>query len=818
MFGTGSKATNAKRLSGVQLNSSSYAQPVPIVYGTTRISTNLIDTDDFKAKKHSSGGKGGGSGGTTYTYKAAVILGLCEGPISGVNNIYKGRAPLANPDSHGNTPLQQESLTLFTGLQSQAAWSYMSSNHPTKARAYAGTAYLANATMMLDSSGGVPNYNLEVQGLSIIGGGNLDANPADIIADFLTNARYGAGFPSASIASLTDYRNYCTASGFFFSPAYTGQQQVQQMLTDLALWSNSEIVWSQGQVKFIPYGDMTLVGNGVTWVPSLGIAYVLNDDSYLDQGGQDPLSVTRSSPSDAYNDIKIEFTDRSKNYNLNVAEAWDQNAVDQYGIRTQNAASAHGICVASIAQLSVQLQLQRSVNLRNVYEFSLPMQFCLLEPMDLIQINDTTLGYTNLTVRVTEIEEDDNMNLKVTAEDFILGVGTAPGQNVQPNAGYVIPQQAAPGNVSTPQFFTMPALLVSNAAGGNQGVNLGQTLQLGIAVAGTGINWGGCEVWVSLDNATYNMLATVNRGASAGNMNALNMSMNDARYGTLTANYPSHADPDTTDTLSVDLAPSQGQLVSASSAQAAAAATLAILGGLECISYTTATLTTGFAYNLTGTIRRGQAGTPIGAHIIGDSFVRLDDGIVRYSYMNEQIGQTVYFKFLSFNLFGNSIQALSDVGPYSVVLTPPGTVPIVGTPAIIPGAVTTPVSVSSPPVTTLAPGSGFVSVINATIISTGAPIVIMFSMTLELGIQQLQGGGTQNGSVSVRIIKDGVTATPFAVSGASAGGKTAFAVMLDDSPAAGSHTYDMQVSNTGGSGPGNAKVSNMTAVLLETKR
>src|SRR5205085_9329137 len=115
-------------------------------------------------------------------------------------------------------------------------------------------------------------------------------------------------------------------------------------------------------------------------------------------------------------------------------------------------------------------------------------------------------------------------------------------------------------------------------------------------IASGGANWGGCQVWVSSDGNTYALAGTIYRGA---------------RQGTLTATLPSHADPDTADTLSVDLSESQGQLLSGTQADADDFVTLCYCDG-ELLSYSTATLTAAHRYDLSY-LRRGVYGPPIGA-------------------------------------------------------------------------------------------------------------------------------------------------------------------------------------------------------------
>lgn len=106
--GGGKNALAAKPnlLSALRVQTSSYGQVIPIVYGQNRIASRLIWAGDFVAIPHTSttkvGGKGLGSGGgnaitnTTYTYQTAVAMALCSGPILNIHNVWdtKGRLTL----------------------------------------------------------------------------------------------------------------------------------------------------------------------------------------------------------------------------------------------------------------------------------------------------------------------------------------------------------------------------------------------------------------------------------------------------------------------------------------------------------------------------------------------------------------------------------------------------------------------------------------------------------------------------------------------------------------------------------------------------
>src|SRR5216683_6648187 len=228
-----------------------------------------------------------------------------------------------------------------------------------------------------------------------------------------------------------------------------------------------------------------------------------------------------------------------------------------------------------------------------------------------------------------------------------IGVGTATLYPKLTTAGSGFNMLVAPGNTNAPIIFEPPAGL----SGGDLEVWL---------IASGGANWGGCEVWVSSDGNTYALAGTLYRGA---------------RQGVLSAALSSHADPDTADTLSVDLTESQGQMLSGTTADADNFVTLCYCDG-ELVSYQTATLTASYKYNLTY-IRRGVYGTTIGAHSLGSNFARFgpnDPSLFRYRYPASFIGQTIHVKLPGFNTFGQALQGLAGLTPTSYSLTGDGAV------------------------------------------------------------------------------------------------------------------------------------------------
>src|SRR6516165_2998773 len=386
----------------------------------------------------------------------------------------------------------------------------------------------------------------------------------------------------------------------------------------------------------------------------------------------DPVHIQRSTPADANNMVEVECLDRQNNYNTAIAEASDQGSIDIYGLRRDTSTKARLVTdPLYVGGVVAQLLLQRQLLYRNTYTFQLGWKYILLEPMDLVQITDPRLGANALTVRITAVEEDDEGMLSVTAEDFfgpyspivlyqstnflplaspsILGVGggTAAPAVKQASGGAVggfVPNWSAPpDNVNAPLIFEPPSALLSG------------DLEIWIALSG-GPNWGGAQVWISSDDHSYAFAGAVSGPAT---------------QGVLTATLGnSGGNPDTVDTCSVDVSESRGQLLSVSATDAANLVTLCYLGG-ELFAYQNASLTSAYHYNLT-TLYRGAYGTVAASHPAGTQFARIDQSVGRFPYPSTLVGQSIFLKFLSFNIVGGAVQNLSQVPAYSYTATGSG--------------------------------------------------------------------------------------------------------------------------------------------------
>lgn len=748
--GKKSLASKPNLLSALRVQTSSYGQVLPIVYGQNRISGRLLWSGDFAAIPHTStqkvGGKGLGSGGgnavtnTTYTYQTAVAIALCLGPIQNIHNVYdtKGRltmisasvaftvptgggsftvtppgngvfhsghgvsradaysiqasdfgsdgsltlagtqqtpmalldsgAPAAGeytqsgstfgfssadagksmtinyvysvPDSNSNgQPLQKLSLTLFPGSRPQAPWGYLTSRHPGQDLGYNGVAYVASSAVDLGESGTLPNLSFEVLGLLPFGGGITDAEPSAIIADLLSNPFYGlngaAPLDSRRAGNtLAQYRNFCAANGIFLSPVLDAQKPAAEWLNEILEITNAAAVWSEGLLKIIPYGDTTAVGNGATFIPNTSPVYDLGSSDFLS-----PVTVKRPSIAGVMNSISVEFVNRANDYNVEIAEDKDEAMIALYGLRKAEPKQAHAITTASVAKFVANLLRKRQVEIRATYSLKLGWQFNLLEPMDLVTITVPELGYSRKPVRITAIREDDSGQLEIDAEDFPFGTAAGTLYPQQPPSAFAPQANADPGPVNAPVVFEAPFEL---SRSGNH--------EIWMAVSGAAADWGGCSVWLSLDNSEYHQIGRIFGPARMGvSTNGTFGATGDPYTGVVGQNW--------------DFTQSRAVLSAGTQQDADSYRTLVYFGG-EFMSYANLALISANVYNPQGYIRRGLFGTAMTTHAQGSPVVRLDDAIFAYVYDPAFIGRTIYLKFTSFNTSGLMEQSIASAVAY----------------------------------------------------------------------------------------------------------------------------------------------------------
>ena len=215
--------------------------PLAIVFGTQRVSVNLLEFWGFTGSAGGKGGKGlgnsGGKKGSNQQYSVDVAFGVCQGPVA-FSAGDGGPALRIWADSGIATGLGTVGLNGYSGADGQTPDPVFVSHDPNApVVGYSGTAYVTGTPLQLGSSPALPNISFEIYGFDAgTAGPNFprDARPDRIVTDLLTNPRYGAGFPAANLdtaGALADWGTYCQAAELAMSLLLDKQQRTMRSLT-----------------------------------------------------------------------------------------------------------------------------------------------------------------------------------------------------------------------------------------------------------------------------------------------------------------------------------------------------------------------------------------------------------------------------------------------------------------------------------------------------------------------------------------------------------------------------------------------------------
>lgn len=621
LFHRGKNTTSrADMIADFQINTASYGEVVPEILGTTRVSGNIIDYEDFTAHEHKTTtrtGKGGGSKHTdiSYTYTVAAAIALCEGPIAGIGKVWKDKEVYQYP----NESIQ---LTLFNGAVAQAPWPYMTSKHPDKALPYSGLAYMAGVVDLGDR-GSLPQYNFEVYGKLRDTGDGVDVNPADYIEHVLQSV--GA---DVQIEGIDNFRAYCKAADILIStPPTQKSAKAQQIINDIAEITNSLVFWSTDRLKIVPLADKPIG----TWTPANQIQYDLTADDFIAGTDGQLILYKRKDTSEAYNEATVEFINRANSYEKETVSFEVVADVQRNGLKPASKKTAHYLYTKARAQYYAEQLAMKRLYAKTQYTFRLDWAFCTLEVGDLVTLTDEACQLNKQIVVITAVNEAADGQLEFTAEGKPAGTYAPARYDVHENERpFVDYNQEAPSVNDVAIFQTV------GDVGGNHvfiGVN---------APAG----WGGCSVWLSDNDQNYSRIGSITQQARMGRTR---LAFNE------TAN-------------ACEVTLNQGVLKGGTHIDAERANTLCWVNG-EALSYEGANMAPNNQFSLTGLVR-GQYGTNAISHNAGERFIRVDEALFRYPYRKEDIGKTIHLKFTSMNLFGSNEQELDEVQAYQYTLTP----------------------------------------------------------------------------------------------------------------------------------------------------
>lgn len=466
------------------------------------------------------------------------------------------------------------------------------------------------------------------------------------------------------LPSLNQVRLQCRANGLFGSLSMNSQSAASDWLKTLYSAANAAPVFLGDKLYSIPYSEVSAAGNGALYTAPTASGPVANLSANNGDFTTTPTLQT-GSRINLPNVLQLQIISREANYTQVVVTQPESGSISQYGVRKADPVVNNAIQDAAVARLILGIMVRRNQYGGDTYTFSLNSKWSLLSPMDLVTITDPLVNLSDVPVRLTSISEASG-GFSCEAEPFVYGM-CAPTPYSATTAPTVNPVSTttSAGDVNAPIFFEpTPALYGQPNTG-----------QLWIVVSSSNANYGGCQVFISLDNgSSYNPLGSpiVGNGTT----------------GVTTADWPAAADPDKTNNLAVDLTESNGELLSYPiNTENTFQFCCYVAGGgqpipYEVMAYGVATLTAASKYTLMATgsgneLRRGVSGAPalgVGVdHPTGSRFAFIGGsgtGILKMdmdAIFQEFTLPSLFplkFKIASVNSFGSGMQSLTGLTVY----------------------------------------------------------------------------------------------------------------------------------------------------------
>lgn len=744
LTGKRASAVTPTQLNSINVDQSRYGDPVPLVYGVQRIPMTLLWYGAFSSTAQYSGGSGKGGRGppSSYAYTASCVMGLCEGPIVTIKQVWKDK---------DLTTLATEGLTLFLGAGGQTAWPYLTSKFPAQAVPYDHTAYVAEANLSLGSSAALPNYTFEVEGFLSLPGtpitftagiavngttatisgtspiadgqwditfsdnesrtctvattsgvthvswdstlglinavtasaiaGGYDAEPTAVLLDYCTDANHGAGFNNVS--STIQGVGATTWQTYCYANGlfFSPWEDTQRPATEFV----KDLFEMTNSNSVMSAGTLYVTPYGDSAISGNGRTFTPNLTPLFTFTDDDFMANNQGTNSDP---VVMTRKPLTETYNVVRVEFLDRG--NSYNVALAEWTdpldmAVNGIRVMptktfhGICDARVAGAVAALIGQRQLYIRN-SYQFTVRADYSCLEPMDlVAISDTNLGVT--------NKLLRITeTEDDQNDIFTITAEEMfvgtatAPKYNFQSAQGYAANFAAEPFSVATPLIFSAPAPL----VSAAGGYEIWVAAASSGLTYGGSTAGDYGGCYVFGSMDGTTYSA-LGQISGL------ARYGTISSGVTATATSINVTLLATSAAEGL-QMISASASDYTNNRALVYVDG-EIIGFETATLIGTGQYTLSP-ISRGLFGTGpslgVGlAHSSGASWARLDEAIFKFPIDPGMIGKTVDLKLCAFNSLGRSTQPQSEATAYGYLITTPnsqpGTLTFVGSGVVVNG-------------------------------------------------------------------------------------------------------------------------------------
>jgi hypothetical protein len=403
------------------------AKPVPYLAGVRRLAITWLgpaynQTTEEVTQQSPGGGKAGGGEDQVvgYDYYADVAGLVCLGPVDTLQEVWMDdervwRGPLnRSGDSATITIEERGNMTIYWGTSTQPIDSILGAEgHP----AYRGQCYVVfNQLYFGQDKQQAPNVELVVArapDAAGVGGQKWigsDVNPVHVVAEWVTNVRWGLGLASSTldIPQLTAAAMKLAGETIGLSPLITEQTSARTLILKLCEYIDAWPSYRNGNLLQLQLNRTPATNTQI--YPLVG-EYDLTEQP---KWGSDPWSSTT-------NQVAVTFTDRLARYDTDVEEWVSPASQAVVGEPIKEQLDRQWICsrttayrvansygrVRSVPKLTAKLSIRR-----NLVDDELRRRGDSIRAGGLLRF--TTADFTEtLLLRVTRVTTDDDRSQAV---------------------------------------------------------------------------------------------------------------------------------------------------------------------------------------------------------------------------------------------------------------------------------------------------------------------------------------------------------------------------------------------------------------------
>jgi hypothetical protein len=400
----------------------------------------------------------------SYKHFAGFAYGICHGPIDGIRTIWidEKEAVIGSTSNAGNSilidkPKMWGGAHELGGIYAvcdivrgdfwptQGVNSYLASQVGT-AGAYSGKALLiirgpsgsadsgyfaatpSDAPLVRPIALEVCRFpsNLGVPAYKACGSDSLDANPAEVAYEWITNTVYGGRLSPTRIdlASFQDGAQRHFTEGLGYSNELNRDYDVESALDDISTLADAVIFGSlhNGTIKY-------KVIRRTYSIPALPVFKHGDDASVTDKSEYNVLEIEShelGTWKGTANDFRLEYLNRANKYQTEKQVAQDQanREIQQRTVTVKK--DFKGVALPGTAALVATREMRAASFPRPTMTLYVNRDGYDKEPADVIKLISYKYGWTKI-LRVLEvgIGKEDDSRIKLTCVEDLFGIGAA---------------------------------------------------------------------------------------------------------------------------------------------------------------------------------------------------------------------------------------------------------------------------------------------------------------------------------------------------------------------------------------------------------